>query len=88
LNYDEPQDWLCPEREALGAALLLGGKATEAEQVFRDDLARNPRNPRSLFGLSAALKAQKRDYDAQFVEKQFQDAWKKADTKLRVEDLV
>ena len=88
LNYNEPQDWLYPERESLGAALLLNGNAPEAEQVFRDDLARNPRNPRSLFGLSAALKAQKRDYDAQFVDKQFQDAWKKADTQLKVEDLV
>ena len=88
LNYNEPQDWLYPEREALGAALLMNGNATEAEQVFREDLLRNPRNPRSLFGLSAALKAQKRDYDAQFVDQQFQDAWKKADTELKVEDLV
>ncbi len=88
LNYNEPPDWLYPERESLGAALLLNGNATEAEQVFRDDLARMPRNPRSLFGLSAALKAQKRDYDAQFVDKQFQDAWKKAEVQLRVEDLV
>jgi len=88
LNYNEPPDWLYPERESLGAALLLKGDAVEAEQVFRDDLARMPRNPRSLFGLSSSLKAQKRDYDAQFVDKQFQDAWKKADTQLRVEDLV
>jgi tetratricopeptide (TPR) repeat protein len=88
LNYNEPSDWLYPLRESLGAALLMNGKAVEAEQVFRDDLAKNPRNPRSLFGLSAALKAQKRDYDAQFVDKQFQDAWKKADVEVRVEDLV
>jgi tetratricopeptide (TPR) repeat protein len=88
LNYNEPPDWLYPERESLGAALLMNGNAAEAEQVFRDDLARTPRNPRSLFGLSAALKAQKRDYDAQFVDKQFQDAWKKADVQLKVEDLV
>jgi len=88
LNYNEPADWFYPVRESLGASLLLNGNAAEAEQVFRDDLARNPRNPRSLFGLSAALKAQKRDYDAQFVDKQFQDAWRKADTTLRVEDLV
>ena len=88
LNYNEPPDWLYPERESLGAALLMNGNAAEAEQVFRDDLARMPRNPRSLFGLSTALKAQKRDYDAQFVDKQFQDAWKKADVQLRVEDLV
>jgi hypothetical protein len=88
LNYNEPPDWLYPVRESLGAALLMQGDAARAEQVFRDDLARNQRNPRSLFGLSAALKAQKRDYDAQFVDKQFQDAWKKADTQLKVEDLV
>ena len=88
LNYNEPQDWLYPVRESLGAALLMNGDAAGAEQVFRDDLAKNPRNPRSLFGLSAALKSQKRDYDAQFVDKQFQDAWKKADTQLRVEDMV
>jgi len=88
LNYNEPPDWLYPERESLGAALLMQGSPAEAEQVFRDDLARMPRNPRSLFGLSSALKAQKRDYDAQFVDKQFQDAWKKADVQLRVEDLV
>jgi tetratricopeptide (TPR) repeat protein len=88
LHYNEPPDWLYPERESLGAALLMKGDAAEAEQVFRDDLARMPRNPRSLFGLSAALKAEKRDYDAQFVDKQFRDAWKKADTELRVEDLV
>jgi hypothetical protein len=88
LNYNEPADWFYPVRESLGAALLMNGNAAEAEQVFRDDLARTPRNPRSLFGLSAALKAQKRDYDAQFVDKQFHDAWKKADVQVRVEDLV
>ncbi len=88
LNYNEPQDWIYPVRESLGAALLMSGNAADAEQVFREDLARGPRNPRSLFGLISALKAQKRDYDAQFVDKQFQDAWKKADTQLRVEDLV
>jgi hypothetical protein len=88
LNYNEPPDWLYPERESLGAALLMKDDAAEAEQVFRDDLARIPRNPRSLFGLNSALKAQKRDYDAQFVDKQFQDAWKKADVQLKLEDLV
>ena len=88
LNYNEPPDWLYPVRESLGAALLLNGQAAEAEQVFRDDLARIPRNPRSLLGLSAALKAQKRDYDAQFVDQQFQDAWRQADSQVKLEDLV
>jgi hypothetical protein len=33
------------------------------------------------------LKAQKRDYDAQFVDKQFQSAWK-SNEKLELKDLV
>ncbi|HMF92405.1 MAG TPA: hypothetical protein VKL40_17295, partial [Candidatus Angelobacter sp.] len=88
LKYGEPPDWFFPVRESLGAALLLNGNAAEAEKVFRDDLDRNPRNPRSLFGLSAALKAQNKAYDAQFVDKQFQAAWKSPVIKLKLEDLT
>jgi tetratricopeptide (TPR) repeat protein len=88
LNYDEPPDWFYPVRESLGAVLLLNGNAAEAEKVFREDLERNPRNPRSLFGLSEALRAQNRAYDAQFVDKQFQSNWKGADIKLKVADLT
>jgi tetratricopeptide (TPR) repeat protein len=88
LKYGEPPDWFFPVRESLGAALLLNGNAGEAEKVFRDDLDRNPRNPRSLFGLREALKAQNKAYDAQFVDKQFQAAWKGNDIKLKVEDLT
>ncbi|HKE30954.1 MAG TPA: hypothetical protein VKD65_04455 [Candidatus Angelobacter sp.] len=86
LNYDEPPDWFSPVRESLGAVLLTSGNAADAEKVFREDLDRNPRNPRSLFGLREALKAQKRDYDAQFVDRQFQSAWKST-IQLRVQDL-
>jgi tetratricopeptide (TPR) repeat protein len=86
LKYGEPPDWFYPVRESLGAALLVSGNAVEAEKVFRDDLERNPRNPRSLFGLCEALKAQNRTYDAQFVDKQFQAAWKSPEIKLRVAD--
>ncbi|HYK48691.1 MAG TPA: hypothetical protein VEU94_03125 [Terriglobales bacterium] len=88
LKYNEPEDWFFPVRESLGAALLMNGDAAGAEKVFREDLDRHPRNPRSLFGLEQALKAQKRDYDAQFVQKQFQASWKGGPTQLRVEDLV
>jgi tetratricopeptide (TPR) repeat protein len=88
LKYDEPPDWFYPVRETLGAVLLLNGNAAEAEKVFRQDLERNPRNPRSLFGLSEALRAQNRTYDAQFVDKQFQANWKSTDIKLRVADLT
>src|SRR3982075_229 len=76
LKYNEPQDWFYPVRESLGAALLLNGDQAGAEQVFRDDLERTPRNPRSLFGLEQALKAQGRAYDATFVRKQFDASWK------------
>jgi cytochrome c-type biogenesis protein CcmH/NrfG len=67
--------------------LLQNGDAKEAEQVFRDDLARNPRNPRSLFGLAEALTQQKQDYDASWVKQQFETAWQGADLTLKIEDL-
>ncbi|HEY2359609.1 MAG TPA: hypothetical protein VGK36_00730 [Candidatus Angelobacter sp.] len=88
LKYDEPPDWFYPVRESLGAVLLLNGNAAEAEKVFREDLDRNPRNPRSLFGLAEALRAQNRAYDAQFVDKQFQSNWKSAEIKLKIVDLT
>jgi tetratricopeptide (TPR) repeat protein len=87
LKYNEPQDWFFPVRESLAAALLMTGDHTGAEQVFRDDLERNPRNPRSLFGLEQALKSQNRGYDATFIRKQFDASWKGA-TPPKIEDLV
>jgi hypothetical protein len=87
LKYNEPPDWFFPVREPLGALLLMSGNNADAEQVFREDLNHNPRNPRSLFGLRQALKAQDRNYDAGFIENQFHSSWKGAAT-LKVEDLV
>jgi tetratricopeptide (TPR) repeat protein len=87
LAYDEPPAWQSPMRESLGAALLKDGQAAEAEQVFRADLEKNPRNPRSLFGLSESLKKQGRNADAAWVQAQFETAWKSADTKIALEDL-
>jgi tetratricopeptide (TPR) repeat protein len=87
LKYGEPPDWFYPVRESLGGALLMNGDAPGAEKVFRADLERNPRNPRSLWGLQQALKAQDRTYDAGFVEGQFKAAWK-GTTELKVQDLV
>jgi tetratricopeptide (TPR) repeat protein len=88
LKYDEPPDWFFPVRESLGAVLLSSGNALEAEKVFREDLDHNPRNPRSLFGLREALKAQKRDYDAGFIQKQFDASWKGTGPALQMGDLV
>jgi tetratricopeptide (TPR) repeat protein len=88
LKYDEPQDWFYPVRESLGGVLLMSGDARGAEQVFREDLAKNLRNPRSLFGLQQALQAQDRKSDAWFVEQEFRKAWKGGAGGLKVEDLV
>ena len=87
LKYDEPQDWFYPVRESLGAVLLKTGDYAGAEEVFRADLERNPRNPRSLFGLEEALKAERRAYDAGFVRRQFDASWKGA-RRPTVDDLV
>jgi len=88
LKYGEPPDWFYPVRENLGGALLMTGDTAGAEKVFRDDLDRNPRNPRSLWGLRQALLQQKRDYDATFVQKQFETSWKGGAQALKLDDLV
>ena len=85
--YDEPPVFFYPVRESLGAALLLSGKAVEAERVFREDLVKHPRNARSLFGLHQSLAKQGRSADAEWVKRAFDEAWKDADSTLTVDGL-
>ena len=87
LAYDEPADWYYPVRESLGAALFQDARYAEAEKVFRADLERNPRNPRSLFGLRETLKSEGKTADAEWVSAQFESTWKDADVQLRMRDL-
>jgi tetratricopeptide (TPR) repeat protein len=87
LSYMEPKDWYIPARESLGGILLRSRSYAEAEKVFRSDLEKNLRSGRSLYGLAESLRGQGKKYDAQMVELEFEEAWKNADTKLRVEDL-
>jgi tetratricopeptide (TPR) repeat protein len=87
MPYDEPPVFYYPVRESLGAALLLDGKAAEAERVFRDDLVRHPRNARSLFGLHASLVKHGKNADADWVKRAFDSAWKDADAPLTIESL-
>jgi tetratricopeptide (TPR) repeat protein len=75
LSYGEPPDWYYPLRESLGAALLQDGQAAEAEKVFRQDLERNRRNGRSLFGLRESLKAGKKPREAILVDLEFRRTW-------------
>ena len=88
LAYDEPPGWYHPlSRESLGGALLLDKQYAEAEAVFREDLRRNRRNGRSLFGLAESLRAQGKAREAELVGREFERAWKDADTRLKLEDL-
>ena len=82
LPYDEPPAWHWPSRLALGSVLLEAKKPADAEQAFRDELARNPENGWSLNGLAKALKAQGKGAEAKEVEARFAKAWVNADIDL------
>jgi len=86
LGYNEPPDWLLPEREMLGRALMRAGRPADAENVFRDDLGRNVGNPRSIFGLWKSLEAQ--DLPADEVKAIFEQTWVNADVTLSGDQLA
>jgi hypothetical protein len=65
----------------------LNGDYAEAEKVFRAELEKHARNGRALFGLRESLRAQGKKLAADFAGREFEVAWKNADTTLRVEDL-
>jgi tetratricopeptide (TPR) repeat protein len=78
LAYDEPAEWFFPVRHVLGAELVRVGRPTEAEGVYRDNLARHPGDGWALFGLMQALKAEGRRADAGAAEAEFRKAWRYA----------
>jgi tetratricopeptide (TPR) repeat protein len=82
LAYNEPADWFYPVRHYLGAALLDAGRGRDAEQVFRDDLRKNPNNGWALFGLWQALVVQQRTEEATAAQLQFNSAWRHADLEM------
>jgi tetratricopeptide (TPR) repeat protein len=83
LRYDEPPAWMIPIRHSLGAVLLKMRKFAEAEQVYRDDLARLPDNGWSLFGLAESLRQQQKNTEeVAALEATFKTTWAKADTKI------
>jgi tetratricopeptide (TPR) repeat protein len=87
LAYDEPPQWFHPVRESLGGFMLRSGNYADAEKVFRADLERNKHSGRSLFGLMESLKAQKKNDAAATAQREFESAWKNADTKLSIAEL-
>ncbi|HSQ00103.1 MAG TPA: hypothetical protein VL049_23000, partial [Candidatus Dormibacteraeota bacterium] len=82
LPYMEPPPWYMPQRQALGATLLGCGRAYAAEQLFREDLRRNPNNGWSLLGLAQSLRAEGDQKGAAQAEAQFRAAWQRADVQL------
>ena len=83
LRYSEPPGWILPARHSLGAALMLERRFVEAEQVYRDDLARLPENGWSLFGLVQSLRRQGKEEEATATEARFQKMWSKADVQIK-----
>jgi tetratricopeptide (TPR) repeat protein len=86
-TYDEPPAWYYPLRESLGVALLRAGNAGEAEKIFREGARRIPKNGRMLFGLMQSLKAQNKQEESTWVQKEYEAAWSKADVKLTLEEM-
>jgi tetratricopeptide (TPR) repeat protein len=82
LHYDEPPAWSAPTRQYLGAEYLVLDKPVDAEAVYREDLARNPNNGWSLYGLAKALRRQGKFAEGTEIYAQFQTAWKRADVQL------
>lgn len=87
LLYIEPPDWYFPVREALGTSLFKKRKFVEAAAVFRNDLRRNPRNPRSLYGLLQSIDAQSLGSDRQWVVHELQAATAHSDVPMQMPSL-
>ncbi len=82
IPYDEPPGWHQPVRQILGSVLLEDGQAEAAEEIYREELRRNPDNGWSLFGLRQALIAQGETEQAEAVAERFEQAWADADVRL------
>ncbi|MEW6197224.1 MAG: hypothetical protein AB1601_00960 [Planctomycetota bacterium] len=81
LRYMEPPEWVQPVRHTLGAVLLSAGRYQEAEQTYRQDLARWPNNGWSLYGLSRCLEA-RGAAEARDVQDRLRKAWSRADVPI------
>jgi tetratricopeptide (TPR) repeat protein len=82
LAYNEPADWFFPARHLLGAQLLLMNQPGRAEEVYTEDLKRNPDNGWSLFGLTLCARAQGKSAEAAHWAHEQQRAWQHADVRL------
>lgn len=79
LIYREPQEWLLPARQYLGAYLLKMKQPAAAETIYREDLIANPENGWSLLGLYQSLMAQGKKGEAVLYKDSYIEAFKDAD---------
>ena len=87
LSYNEPSDWFYPVRESLAAAVFYAHRLDETEKILREDIERNPDNPRTLFIEMQFLLAVDDKDMALITRRHFLDGWEKSDVELRLEDL-
>jgi tetratricopeptide (TPR) repeat protein len=80
LIYREPQEWMLPARQYLGAYLLKMKQPALAEKVYREDLVANPNNGWSLLGLFQSLQAVGKKGEAALYKDSYIAAFKDADT--------
>ena len=80
LIYREPQEWLIPARQYLGACLLKMKQPALAEKVYRADLIANPNNGWSLLGLHQSLLAVGKKGEAVLYKDSYTEAFKEADS--------
>jgi tetratricopeptide (TPR) repeat protein len=79
LIYREPQEWLLPARQYLGAYLLKMKQAAAADKVYREDLLANPNNGWSLLGLYQSLLEEGKKNEAVLYKDSYIGAFKDAD---------
>jgi tetratricopeptide (TPR) repeat protein len=79
LIYREPQEWLLPARQYLGACLVKMKRYSLAEQTYREDLVENPGNGWSQVGMYQCLKAMGKKKRALQYQQLYVKAFKDAD---------
>ena len=82
LNYTEPPDWFFSVRHFLGDIYMRTEKFSEAENIYREDLTYWVKNGFALNGLYHSLRLQNKTKEAEEIKKQFDMAWKWADSQL------
>jgi predicted Zn-dependent protease len=80
--YNEPRDWMLNPKHYYGNALLVAGKAKEAQTVFEKDLKNNAENGWALMGLYNALQMQKKTAEATAVLARYKKARMQADVDM------